>query len=136
VREFLVQERATLVCIQETKIYVMRNSIANETLGTAFDYDYVPAIGVSGGILLGWNTDMWAVSEVAKGRFSISAKIARRGFDSLFFLIGWLIWKERNARTFGRDTTSPAGLQVVIQEEIHAWCLAGYQHLRTLMAAT
>ena len=57
VREFLVQERATLVCIQETKISVMCNSIANETLGTAFDYDYVPAIGVSGGILLGWNTD-------------------------------------------------------------------------------
>ena len=63
-------------------------------------------------------------------------KAARRGFDSLFFLIEWLIWKERNARTFGRDTTSPAGLQVVIQEEINAWCLAGYKHLRTRMAAT
>jgi len=63
-------------------------------------------------------------------------KAARRGFDSLFFLIGWLIWKERNTRTFGRDTTSPVGLQVVIQEEIHAWCLAGYKHLRSLMAET
>ena len=62
----MVQERATLVCIQETKISIMCNSIAN----------------------------------------------------------------------FGRDTASPAGLQVVIQEEIHAWCLAGYKHLRTLMAAT
>jgi hypothetical protein len=30
----------------------------------------------------------------------------RRGFDSLFFLIGWLLWKERNARTFNRDATS------------------------------
>jgi hypothetical protein len=70
VREFLVQKRATpRLC----------NSIANETLGTAFDYDYVPTIGVSGGILLGWNTDMWAVSEVTKGRFSISAKIAETG---------------------------------------------------------
>jgi hypothetical protein len=36
-------------------------------------------IGVSGGILLGWNTDTWAVSEVAKGRFLISAKIAETG---------------------------------------------------------
>jgi hypothetical protein len=35
-------------------------------------------------------------------------KPVRRGFDSFFFLIGWLIWKERNARTFNGVTTSPA----------------------------
>jgi hypothetical protein len=44
--------------------------------------------------------------------------------------------EEEKCEDFGRDATSPAGLQVVIQEEIHAWCLAGYNHLRTLMAAT
>jgi hypothetical protein len=33
-------------------------------------------------------------------------KVIRRGFDSLFFLIGWLLWKERNVRTFSGITTS------------------------------
>jgi exonuclease III len=40
IREFLVQERATLVCIQETKLSTVCNSLAIEILGPAFDYDY------------------------------------------------------------------------------------------------
>jgi hypothetical protein len=117
VREFLVHERATLVCIQETKIswdHWLRKLHRQEV------------IVVQEESVMQW----WLRCR------KLVSKAARRGFDSLFFLIGWLIWKERNARTFGRDATSPAGLQVVIQEEIHAWCLAGYKHLRTLMAAT
>ena len=35
-------------------------------------------------------------------------KEVRKGFDSLFFLVGWLIWKERNARTFNGVSKSPA----------------------------
>jgi hypothetical protein len=57
----------------------------------------------------------------------------RRGFDSLFF-IGWMLWKERNARTFNRISTSAAQLGVLIQQEIDEWCLAGYKQLRSLMA--
>jgi hypothetical protein len=53
-------------------------------------------------------------------------KTVRRGFDSLFFLIGWLIWKERNARTFNGVATTPAQLEPLIQDEIDSWCLAGY----------
>jgi hypothetical protein len=30
-------------------------------------------------------------------------KPIRRGFDSLFFLIGSMLWKERNVRTFNRE---------------------------------
>ena len=29
-------------------------------------------------------------------------KVDRRGFDSLVILISWLLWKERNDRTFDR----------------------------------
>ena len=57
-----------------------------------------------------------------------------RGFDSLFFLIGWMLWKERSARTFNRISTSAAQLEVLIQQEIDEWCLAGYKQLRSLMA--
>jgi len=90
VREFVVQERPTLVCIQETKLSDICNTMANEPI--------------------------------------------RRGFDSLFFLIGWMIWKERNARTFNGVATSAVRLGVMIQEEVDAWCLAGYRQLGALMA--
>ena len=33
------------------------------------------------------------------------SKVARRGFDSPTFLIGWMIWKEQNERTFGGPFT-------------------------------
>jgi hypothetical protein len=69
----VVQERPTLVCIQETKLSNICKALANEILGIAFAYDFLRAINVSGGILLGWNTDSWSVTNVTKGRFSILA---------------------------------------------------------------
>jgi len=56
-------------------------------------------------------------------------KLAHRGFDSLFFLISWMIWKERNARTFGGAAVSPNELQAKIQDEVQAWGLAGFRQL-------
>jgi hypothetical protein len=61
-------------------------------------------------------------------------KPVRRGFDSLFFLIGWTLWKERNARTFNRTATSATQLAMAIQDDIETWCQAGFKHLRSLMA--
>ena len=60
-------------------------------------------------------------------------KIARSGFDSLFFLISWSIWKESNARTFGGPSTQPANLLPRIVEEAQEWSLAGYRKLSTLL---
>jgi hypothetical protein len=37
-------------------------------------------------------------------------KLKRRGVDVLVLLIGWRIWKERNARTFARETMRPSQL--------------------------
>jgi hypothetical protein len=42
------------------------------------------------GPALGW----WLTSR------KLVPKALRRGFDSFFLLMGWMIWKERNARTF------------------------------------
>lgn len=79
VREFLVQQRATVVCLQETKLSTVCTAWANEILGTMFDYDFVPAINVSGGNLLGWHRDHWSASGVVKGRYSLSAKLTPVG---------------------------------------------------------
>ena len=60
-------------------------------------------------------------------------KQLRKGFDSLFFLVGWSIWKERNARTFNGTSAAPSRLALLIQEEANEWCLAGYRHLLPLL---
>lgn len=61
-------------------------------------------------------------------------KPIRRGFDSIFFLIGWMIWKERNTRTFNGVASSVAQLEVLIQQEFDAWRIASYKHLSLLLA--
>ena len=48
----------------------------------------------------------------------------RKGFDSLFFLVGWRLWKERNKRTFDDVPTNALQLASQIQEEAELWCLA------------
>ena len=53
-------------------------------------------------------------------------KTIRRGFDSLFFLFGWMIWKERNARTFNGATTSVVQLSGLVQPEFDEWRIAGF----------
>jgi hypothetical protein len=59
-------------------------------------------------------------------------KPIRRGFDSLFFLVGWTLWKERNARTFNGSPRSVPWLLEVIEEDISMWIAAGYWHLGAL----
>jgi len=70
------------VCIQETKLSSLCNLLANEILGPAFDYDFLPATGAAGGILLAWVRDDWVVSDISKGRFAISARFQKRGATS------------------------------------------------------
>ena len=67
------------MCIQETKLSLIYNSLTNEILGARFDYDFVPAINVSGGVLLGWHVNTWVVTNVMKGRFSLSDKVSKNG---------------------------------------------------------
>jgi hypothetical protein len=61
-------------------------------------------------------------------------KPIRRGFDSLFFLIGSMLWKERNVRTFNRTAASAAQLVLRIHDEAQSWCVAGNKQLRGLLA--
>lgn len=60
-------------------------------------------------------------------------KPLRRGFDPLFFLIGWMLWKERNSRTFNGKVQSPAQLMTAIIDEASLWCVSGFKHPRSLL---
>ena len=61
-------------------------------------------------------------------------KALRRGFDSLFFLIGWSLWKQRNARTFDRASLSAPLLADSILVEAACWSAAGNRRLGALLA--
>jgi hypothetical protein len=59
-------------------------------------------------------------------------KLIRRCFDFLFFLVGWTLWKERNARTFDGTPRSVPQLLQTIEDEVTMWIAAGYRHLGAL----
>ena len=59
----------------------------------------------------------------------------RRGFDSLVALVCWLLWKERNGRTFDRRARTTQEMNDVVVEELAAWLRAGFKHLQPMLAA-
>lgn len=54
---------------------------------------------------------------------------ARATFDSMVLLISWTLWKERNERTFSRNTSTNAGLLQKVIKEANDWVLAGFRSL-------
>ena len=76
VREFLLQERATVLCLVETKLDVLTASMASELMGLAFDYVLLPSIGASGGIIVAWDRAEWVVSAHACRSYSVTLEIA------------------------------------------------------------
>ena len=72
VREFVVQQRVSLVCLQETKLQVVCNDFISETLGPLFDYVFLPSEGLSGGIVVAWRRDLWVVSATDVRSFSVT----------------------------------------------------------------
>ncbi|TKW02897.1 hypothetical protein SEVIR_7G033974v4 [Setaria viridis] len=57
----------------------------------------------------------------------------RKGIDSMFMLIAWKIWKERNDRVYQRGTEkNPGQLTWEILDEAFLWCAGGARLLATL----
>ena len=71
------------MCLQETNLNDVCDVLANEILGPAFAYAFLPAIGTAGGVLLGWHRERVMVSDFSRGRHSISAKIKLVFLDEL-----------------------------------------------------
>ena len=61
-------------------------------------------------------------------------KSGRRGFDSLVVLISWLLWKERNDRTFDRQVRTLQEVVARVYDEITVWSQAGYRQLESLFS--
>ena len=56
----------------------------------------------------------------------------RKGFDSLFALISWQLWKGRNARTFRNDNQQTLMVCRLIKFEGDNWIAAGATNLGCL----
>lgn len=61
-------------------------------------------------------------------------RIAKR-IGSLFLLVGWMLWKEGNSRTFGRQSSTSRQLLRKIIEEANIWVRASYKHVQSLIEA-
>lgn len=60
------------------------------------------------------------------------AKIRRKGFDSLIWLVAWSIWKERR-RVHERSALQPVALASVILEQARLWEPAGFVSLASVL---
>ena len=60
IKTFIRNQRVNLICIQETKIQSMSDSIARSLgFGRFLDWKAVNAEGASGGILICWDESLW-----------------------------------------------------------------------------
>ena len=72
--------------------------------------------------------DWWLA---ARKRFG---KVDRKCFDSLVLLTFWIIWKERNRRTFDHVAEQIEAVVLRIFEEISDWIQAGFSSLNTFLS--
>jgi len=59
----------------------------------------------------------------------------RRAFDSLVLLVAWIMWKERNNRTFSNVAMTTTQVLAVVTEELDAYIGAGYRCLASFFMA-
>ena len=67
VREFVLEARVNLVCLQETKIDVFDQYLVMQCIGPSFDgFAYLPALDTRGGILLGWSRAYLDINNITR----------------------------------------------------------------------
>jgi hypothetical protein len=64
------------------------------------------------------------------------AKVDRKAFDTLVILTSWMIWNERNRRTFDSRVRTVLELWSSIQYKAVAWDLAGFKQVNAFVAAS
>ena len=63
------------------------------------------------------------------------AKADRMCFDSIVILTSWMIWNERNRRTFDSKIKTVPELLACLEEEALSWLLARFRQLSVFVAA-
>ena len=59
----------------------------------------------------------------------------RQCFDTLVILTRWILWKERNNRTFDRSVKTLPEIVAWVADEIASWFQAGFRRLEPLARA-
>lgn len=120
VRELIAAERPSLICLQETKLFVINDFDVLCIAGAGFDYVFLPAANTRGGILVAWRSDTWAVTNVSMHTYSVSAKVQALADGNEFWLT--------TVYGLATDPDKPAFLQELHdlrQVRLGAWLLTG-----------
>ena len=87
VRLFIQSANTAIVCLQESKLETVDQNTVTQTLGAGFDgFDYLPADGTRGGVIIGWRSDMVTLSSFQKGEFTISANVRAMADDAQWYI--------------------------------------------------
>jgi exonuclease III len=84
--ELVGAKRPSIVCFQETKLSLILDYDLAQIVGVGFDYCYLPAMGMRGGILVAWRSAVWSVSMSSRHMFSDSVSIKHSSQDQPWWL--------------------------------------------------
>ncbi|PVH63657.1 hypothetical protein PAHAL_2G078400 [Panicum hallii] len=79
-----------------------------------------------------FNVDVDSIQEWWEEQQKLQPGPKRKGFNTLFMLTGWHIWKERNARLFNRQAAGASEIVQRIKDEVDLWIAAGARKLGCL----
>ena len=83
VRDVVVLEAVSVVCLQETKVQLFSDVMLSELLGADFDYLILPSVGASGGILAAWRKDVWQAAQHNISSSCISVRLLPLAADQV-----------------------------------------------------
>lgn len=82
VRQSILLEKSDVVCLQETKLNVINNTLVSQICGGRFkEFVYLEADGTKGGILLAWNARKYKLLHSSKGVYTVTTKLEHNGVE-------------------------------------------------------
>ncbi|KAH7660831.1 Exodeoxyribonuclease III protein [Dioscorea alata] len=77
VKDFIFSSRADVVCLQESKLQDLHTSTWRSIGGSRLNtFDFLPALGTSGGIIIAWDSSQVLGTLIHKGTYSLSIKFS------------------------------------------------------------